>query len=108
MAGPAELIDRPDPLEAIAAVGEQARVAGEGRRVAGDRYDALDVRGGKGAALGLGAGAGRVDDHGVEAGELGGRPVQFGLGARYWAQSPDGGPDGWGARFQVVLLFPTK
>jgi hypothetical protein len=33
-------------------------------------------------------------------------PVQFTLGARYWADSPEGGPDNWGARFQVTLLFP--
>ena len=38
--------------------------------------------------------------------KLGGRPVQFGVGARYWAESPDGGPDGWGARAVVTLLFP--
>ncbi len=40
--------------------------------------------------------------------KLGGRPVQFGVGARYWAESPEGGPDGWGARAVVTLLFPTK
>lgn len=38
--------------------------------------------------------------------KIGGHPVQFGLGARYWAQSPDDGPDGWGARAVVTLLFP--
>ncbi|WP_170406970.1 transporter [Ruegeria arenilitoris] len=38
--------------------------------------------------------------------KLGKQPVQFGLGARYWADAPDGGPDGWGARFQVTFLFP--
>nr|WP_272212832.1 hypothetical protein [Marinicella sp. W31]MDC2878755.1 hypothetical protein [Marinicella sp. W31] len=38
--------------------------------------------------------------------KIGKQPVQFGLGARYWAASPDGGPQGWGARFQVTLLFP--
>jgi hypothetical protein len=38
--------------------------------------------------------------------KLGGQPVQFGLGARYWADAPENGPDGWGARFQVTLLFP--
>ena len=38
--------------------------------------------------------------------KIGGRPVQFGVGARYWLDSPDGGPDGWGARAQVTLLFP--
>ena len=36
----------------------------------------------------------------------GGKPVQVGLGARYWADAPDGGPEGWGARFVVTLLFP--
>jgi hypothetical protein len=34
------------------------------------------------------------------------RPVQFSLGARYWADAPEAGPEGWGARFQVTLLFP--
>ena len=38
--------------------------------------------------------------------KIGGQPVQFGLGARYWAQSPEDGPDGWGARAVVTLLFP--
>ncbi|MEV8466887.1 transporter [Fluviibacterium sp. DFM31] len=38
--------------------------------------------------------------------ELGAQPVQFSLGARYWAESPDNGPDGWGARFQMTFLFP--
>lgn len=33
-------------------------------------------------------------------------PVQFTIGARYWADAPDYGPDGFGARFQVTLLFP--
>jgi hypothetical protein len=36
----------------------------------------------------------------------GGKPVQVGLGARYWADAPEGGPEGWGARFVVTLLFP--
>jgi hypothetical protein len=38
--------------------------------------------------------------------KIGKQPVQFGVGARYWADAPDGGPDGWGARFQLTLLFP--
>jgi hypothetical protein len=38
--------------------------------------------------------------------KIGKHPVQFSLGARYWADSPEGGPDDWGARFQVTLLFP--
>jgi hypothetical protein len=33
-------------------------------------------------------------------------PVQFTVGARYWAASPKYGPDGLGARFVVTLLFP--
>lgn len=37
---------------------------------------------------------------------IGGQPVQFGLSARYWAEAPENGPDGWGARFEVTFLFP--
>ncbi|MFT4768059.1 MAG: hypothetical protein ACI8RN_001190 [Glaciecola sp.] len=29
-----------------------------------------------------------------------------GFGARYWAESPSGGPDGWGLRLNLTLLFP--
>jgi len=32
--------------------------------------------------------------------------LQVGGGLRYWADSPDNGPEGWGLRFQVTLLFP--
>jgi hypothetical protein len=38
--------------------------------------------------------------------KIGHRPVQFSLGARYWADAPAFGAEGWGARFQVTLLFP--
>ena len=31
---------------------------------------------------------------------------QIGGGIRYWVDGPDGGPDGWGFRLQVTLLFP--
>lgn len=37
---------------------------------------------------------------------IGGLLVSLGGGLRYWAESPDSGPDGWGARFIVTLLFP--
>lgn len=32
--------------------------------------------------------------------------VQYGAGIRYWADSPDGTPDGFGFRLNLVLLFP--
>ena len=37
--------------------------------------------------------------------KIGGMPIQFMLGGRYYADKPDGGPD-WGLRFQVTFLFP--
>lgn len=37
--------------------------------------------------------------------KIGGRPVQFQVGPRYWAESPEGGPE-WGARFNMTFLFP--
>ena len=38
--------------------------------------------------------------------KLGKMPVQFALGAKYYAGGPDGAPD-WGIRFVVTPLFPT-
>jgi hypothetical protein len=40
--------------------------------------------------------------------KLGGKPVQLTGGVRYWADSPEEGPDGWGARLVVTYLFPKK
>ena len=37
--------------------------------------------------------------------KIGGKPVQFALGAKYYADKPTGGPD-WGIRFIVTFLFP--
>jgi hypothetical protein len=37
---------------------------------------------------------------------LGGQMISLGAGLRYWVDSPDSGPEGLGARFNVVLLFP--
>ncbi|MBI1176885.1 transporter [bacterium] len=37
--------------------------------------------------------------------KIGKSPVQFSLGARYYAEGPTGTPD-WGLRFAVTLLFP--
>jgi hypothetical protein len=38
--------------------------------------------------------------------KMGKLPVQLGGGVRYWADSPDYGPEGWGARLQFTFLFP--
>ncbi len=38
--------------------------------------------------------------------KIGRQPMQFGVGARYWVDSPDGGPEDWGARAQLTFLFP--
>jgi hypothetical protein len=38
--------------------------------------------------------------------KIAGQPVSVGAGARYWAQSPTGGPDGWGGRLNLTFLFP--
>lgn len=38
--------------------------------------------------------------------KFGKQPVQLSAGARYWVDTPEGGPDGWGARAQVTFLFP--
>ncbi len=37
--------------------------------------------------------------------KIGGKPVQFTLGARYYAEKPANGPE-WGLRFAVTFLFP--
>jgi hypothetical protein len=38
--------------------------------------------------------------------KIGPQILQVSLGARYWADSPDNGPEDWGGRVQVTLLFP--
>ena len=38
--------------------------------------------------------------------KIGNQPVQIGGGIRYWAESPVGGPEDWGFRVQVTLLYP--
>lgn len=37
---------------------------------------------------------------------IGDTPVSIGAGVRYWADSPENGPDGWGARFTVTFMYP--
>jgi hypothetical protein len=38
--------------------------------------------------------------------KIGPQIFQVSVGARYWAESPDNGPEGWGARAQLTFLFP--
>lgn len=38
--------------------------------------------------------------------KIGKLPVQISLGAKYWADSPENGPEGWGGRFQFTFIFP--
>ena len=40
--------------------------------------------------------------------KISGKPVSLTGGVRYWADTPEGGPDGWGARLVVTYLFPKK
>ena len=37
-----------------------------------------------------------------------GRPVSLTAGARYWADPPEGGPDGWGLKVGVTTCFPSE
>ncbi|MEQ9609268.1 MAG: hypothetical protein RLN99_16540, partial [Kiloniellaceae bacterium] len=39
---------------------------------------------------------------------IGGQAFQIGAGLRYWADAPDGGPDDFGFRINLVALFPVK
>jgi hypothetical protein len=39
--------------------------------------------------------------------KIGGLPVNFQVGARYFAEGPDGAPD-WGVRFAITPLFPAS
>lgn len=39
--------------------------------------------------------------------KIGQQPISLGGGVRYWAESPDSGPEGWGARAILTFLFPT-
>lgn len=39
---------------------------------------------------------------------IGDQPVSIGGGVRYWLESPDAGPEDFGARLSVTFLYPTK
>jgi hypothetical protein len=38
--------------------------------------------------------------------KFGEQPVSLQLGGRYWAVSPENGPEGWGVRAGITFLFP--
>lgn len=38
--------------------------------------------------------------------KIGNQMVSFGGGVKYWAESPDVGPEGWGGRLVFTLMFP--
>lgn len=38
--------------------------------------------------------------------KIGPQIIQLSVGARYWAEAPDNGPEGWGGRAQLTFLFP--
>lgn len=40
--------------------------------------------------------------------KFGEQPVSLQAGVRYWAESPEAGPDGFGARASITFLFPKK
>jgi len=40
--------------------------------------------------------------------KFGTQPVQFQAGVRYWADNPNTGAHDFGARFNVIFLFPTQ
>jgi hypothetical protein len=38
--------------------------------------------------------------------KVGNQPISLGANARYWVESPDSGPNGWGIRLTLTFLFP--
>jgi hypothetical protein len=42
----------------------------------------------------------------LKVSKIGKQLISWGGGVRYYAVSTDNGPEGWGARFQLTLLFP--
>ena len=38
--------------------------------------------------------------------KIGDQPLQVGIGTRYWLDSAESGPEGWGLRLTFVMLFP--
>jgi len=43
----------------------------------------------------------------TQVGKIGNQMINYGGGGvKYYAESPDGGPEGWGARFVFTMMFP--
>jgi hypothetical protein len=40
--------------------------------------------------------------------KIGKQPIQLMIGPRYWAASPEAGPEGRGCRAGITFLFPKK
>ena len=40
--------------------------------------------------------------------KVGQQPISITGGVRYWADSPDTGPHGFGGRLGMTFLFPTQ
>ena len=42
-----------------------------------------------------------------KVGKIGTQPISWAIGARWWAETPEGGPD-WGVRAVLTLLYPKR
>ena len=42
----------------------------------------------------------------TQVGKIGDQLISYGAGVKYYAESPDGGPRGWGLRFVFTMMFP--
>jgi len=42
----------------------------------------------------------------TQVGKIGDQLISYGGGVKYYAESPDGAPQGWGVRFVFTMLFP--
>jgi hypothetical protein len=47
-----------------------------------------------------------INAYGAQMFKIGPQIMQLQLGARYWAESPEDGPEGWGLRVSLTLLYP--
>ena len=90
MVGEEELVDGSDGLDCVAAIDEDAQVARERCRIAGDDREAADLGGCERFRLRLGTRERRVEDRGIEAVELSCREGSA-------EEIPHGGSDGFQA-----------